>query len=101
MKRFEDFNKEDLQQLRSQICLNSIYYADYRNSFGISEKSMCDFFDSYYSYIWEIAKEEHPNMSEQEIEKIIGKYDNIETLWDWFYCYDDFDWVEYEEDEED
>lgn len=101
MKRFEDFNKEDLQQLRSQICLNSLYYADYRNSFGISEKSVCDFFDSYYSYIWEIAKEEHPNMSEQEIEKIIGKYDNIETLWDWFYCYDDFDWVEYEEDEED
>lgn len=101
MKRFEDFNKEDLQQLRSQICLNSIYYADYRNSFGISEKSVCDFFDSYYSYIWEIAEEEHPNFSENEIENIIGQYDNIDNLESWFYCYDDFDWVEYEKDEED
>lgn len=99
MKKFEDFTREDLQKLRSQICLNSIYY-DYRNSFGIRAKSMSDFFDSYYSYIWEIAEEEHPNLSEEEIEEIIGKYDNIDTLEDWHKCYDDFSWVEYEEDEE-
>lgn len=99
MKRFEDFNKEDLQQLRSQICLNSIYYADYRNSFGISEKSVCDFFDSYYSYIWEIAEEEHPNFSENEIENIIGQYDNIDTLEQWYDCFDDFDWVKYDEED--
>lgn len=99
MKKFEDFTKEDLQQLRSQICLNSIFYNDYRNSFGISEKSVCDFFDSYYSYIWEIAEEENPNLNEDEIEKIIGQYDNIDTLESWFYCYDDFDWVEYDEED--
>ena len=100
MKNFEDFNKTDLQQLRSQICLNSIYYADYRNSFGINEQSVCEFFDGYYSYIWEIAEEEHPNLSENEIENIIGQYDNIDTLESWYYCFEDFSWVEYEEDDE-
>lgn len=98
--KFEEFSKKDLQVLRSQICLNSIFYADYRNTFGLSEKSMCDFFDSYYTYIWELAKEENPNMSEQEIEKIIGKYDNIETLWDYFSYLEDFSWVEYNEEDE-
>lgn len=96
MKKFEDFTKEDLAKLRSEIVLNSIYYADYRNSFGIHEKSMCDFFDSYMDYLAELCEEDGKELSEENI----YAYDNIDNLESWYYCYDDFDWVQYEDDED-
>ena len=97
MKKFEDFTKEDLAKLRSEICLNSVFYADYRNSFGIHEKSVCDFFDSYMSYLEELCVEDNKECTEDNI----FSYDNIDNLESWYYCYDDFSWVEYEEDYED
>ena len=57
MKRLEDFSKEDLKQLRSEVVLNSIWYSDYTNSFGIKEKSVAYFFEGYNEYLCELAEE--------------------------------------------
>ena len=97
MKKFENFTTEDLQKLRSEIVLNSLYTADYCNSFGISERSVCAFFDGYMSFLEEICKEDN---KETTIENILH-YDNIDTLEVWYNCLDDFDWVEYVQENED
>lgn len=97
-KRFEDFTIEDLTKLRGDIVLNSIYTSDYNNSFGIKAHCMCAFFDGYLSYIEEIANEDgFTNWGSSEF---YDKYDTPNNLYSWYYCFDDFDWVEYEEDEE-
>ena len=62
-KRFEDFNKQDLEQLRKEIVLNSLYISDYNNSFNIDPHSVCDFFDGFISYMEELASEINPNIT--------------------------------------
>ena len=105
-KRFENFNVEDLQQLRKEIVLNSLFVSDYNNSFGISAKSVCDFFDSYMSFIWDIAHNEdnfivgYPDYGDHTYDEFFEKYDTIENLYEWYCCYESFDWVEYEVDDE-
>lgn len=101
MKFFEDFTTEDLRQLRNEIVLNSIYVSDYENSFGISAKSVSDFFDGYMDYLSELVEEEKGSKKDITIDEIFAK-DNISTLEEWYYCHDSFEWVEYDtnEDEE-
>lgn len=107
--------KEYLWPLRKEITLGSIYVDEYNNSFGISAEKVCDFFTSFVeSYceslaqedgLWdqalEIVKEQlanDPNASEQKIQNHrefeyirlqYDKYDNPETLLDWYYCFTD------------
>ena len=100
MKHFENFTKEDLQALRKEICLNSLFVSDYENSFGISAKSVCDFFDSYMSFIDEMANEDdfkYGYQSEHSFDEFFEKYDTIDNLLEWYGCYEDFSWVEYDE----
>ena len=109
MKRLEDFTSEDLAQFRSEICLNSLFYTDYENSFGINRNSASLFFDSYLSFICELAAEDgfkwdfpmngYPK-PEHSWEEFLQKYDTIDNLEDWHGCYEDFSWVEYDEEEE-
>lgn len=95
MKRIETFSKSDLIQLRKEIVLNSIYIWDYVNTFGISAKSICAFFDGYVDYLFEIAKENGDGALETFA--LFEKYDNPDNLERWYFCYDNFSWVEYEE----
>ena len=46
--------RETLLNLRMEICLCSLYYTDFRNSFGIDEHTVCDFFDGYADYLEEL-----------------------------------------------
>ena len=104
MKRFENFSIEDLQSLRNEIALNSLFVSDYNNSFGISAKSVSLFFDSYMSFIDEMAKEDgfkYGYQSEHSYDEFFDKYDTIDNLYDWYGCYESFDWVEYEDEDED
>ena len=39
--------KQELQQLRNEITLNSLYTSDYDNSFNIDARQVQDFFDGY------------------------------------------------------
>lgn len=95
MKRFEDFDENDLAKLRKEICLNSIYVADYENSFAIAPESVCAFFDGFVSFMQELAEENNEDISDSDI---FEKYDTIDNLVSWYYCYDDFSWVKYDFD---
>lgn len=97
-KRFEDLTREDLAKLRDEIVLNSLFIADYENSFGFSPKSVNCFFDSYVSFLDELA-EENGDIIEDTFE-FFDKYDTLDNLESWYNCYEEFDWVEYEEQEE-
>lgn len=68
------FKSDLLPDLRSQICLGSIYTDDYYNSYGINPSLLCDFFDSYDNWLTENNKEESP-----------------ENLVDWYLNYCDFE----------
>jgi len=82
-------NKNELQRLRNQVVLNSIYVSDYHNNMGIDEHICYAFFDGYMSYISELFYEEHPNASDKQYWDEIWNYDTIETLCDWYYgCFE-------------
>lgn len=109
MKRLENFTREDLAKFRSEISLNSMYYSDFENSFGIDRNSSMLFFDSYLSFICGLADEDgfkwdyymngYPK-PEHSWEEFLQKYDTTDNLEDWHGCYEDFSWVVYEEEEE-
>ena len=96
-KRFEDLTREDLAKLRDEIVLNSLFIADYENSFGFSPKSVNLFFDSYVSFLDELAEED--GVVIEDTFEFFDKYDTLDNLESWYNCYEDFDWVEYVEDE--
>lgn len=105
---------EYLWPLRQQIILGSLLVSDYENSFGIKPEKVCEFFTSFWdSYCEELAKED--GLWEQAVElakkRLINepdasefkrqsyqqaaylnlqyeKYDNKETLLQWYGCYD-------------
>lgn len=99
MKRFEDLTSEELWALRKEIILNSIFVADYENSFGFNSRDVSDFFDGYLSFIYELADED--GNKGLEIEELCARYDNEDNLWGWFNCFDDFSWmrIDNEDDE--
>lgn len=106
--------EEYLWELRQEITLGSLCYADYRNSFGIDERKVCDFFTSFWdSFCEELAKEDNlweevciitrdyfadeKNVSsikydlfrsETYQELFMKRYDNEETLKSWYNCFD-------------
>lgn len=56
--------KDELWVLRQEIKLGSLFYADYRNSFGIDTHPVCDFFDGYLEYL------------DQEMQATVPGYDD-------------------------
>lgn len=108
------FKAEYLWQLRKEITLGDLYVAGYQNSFGIKPERVCEFFTSFWEgYCEELAKEDglweqavksakeeyasKPNTPEWRIQECQHheyselqrqKYDNEETLIDWYNCYD-------------
>lgn len=81
--------KAELKELRSQIVLNSIYVADYRNDMGIEEHESCDFFEGYVSYLDELIKEDYPNAKDNDWSGLLENYDTIDNLWDWYCCFEE------------
>lgn len=98
MKRFEDFTREDLWRLREEVCLNSLYPADYCNSFGIDAHSCSAFFDGFVSFIEEMMEED--GISDERFFDELDKYDNADNLESWYNCFEDFSWVQYEPEED-
>lgn len=107
--------EEYLWPLRQQIMLGSLFVSDYENNFSIKPEKVCDFFISFWdSYCEELAKEDglweqavalakerlinEPDSSESKVsnyqqdaylELQRKKYDNEETLLQWYGCFDD------------
>lgn len=97
-KTFDQMTIEDLKILRGEIELNGIWLSDYENSFGFSEKSMGAFFDGYVSYIEELAEEDGYN-DWSTYEQLFEIYDTEDNLLAWYNCFDDYDWVEYDNED--
>jgi len=89
MTPLEDLSTDQLWELRKEIVLNSIFVADYRNSFGISPHSACDLFDGYVEFLNSLAEDSGvPDWT---------TLDSPEHLQEWLLCFDDLSWVQYEE----
>jgi hypothetical protein len=78
-------NKVELQELRGQITLNSLYTSDYHNSLRIEEHKVSEFFDGYASYLEELIEEDYPNAKDNDWFGLLRDYDTIDNLWSW-YC---------------
>lgn len=76
-------NKKQLKQLRKEIVLNSLYLNDYDNSFFIKNKTVCDFFDSYIEYLYELASEK--NIDDNDV---LDKLDNIDNLYNYYLSFE-------------
>lgn len=89
MKKFDELTSSELWKLRNEITLNSIYIADYENSFRFNAKDVCNFFDGFIDYLSDEAEEDGIT----DFEVALEKYDNEEFLYTWFLCFDDLSWV--------
>ena len=75
IKPFEKLTKDELWEIRQGIILNSMFYHDYENEYGIKNESLYNFFESYFSYICELADELYEN-SNIEIDAMMAVLDN-------------------------
>lgn len=82
-------NCETLWKLRKEIILNSLFIADYRNSFGIDPHVVCDFFDSYLSFLDEDMSAAIPGYDDSRFFELLPEFDTAENLWNWYGCYED------------
>ena len=55
-----DLDREQLMQLRSEICVGSCYVSDYANSFEIDSHEVCSYSEGYLSFIEECGYEDTP-----------------------------------------
>lgn len=53
-----DLDREQLMQLRSEICVGSCYVSDYANSFEIDSHEVCSYSEGYLSFIEEHGYED-------------------------------------------
>lgn len=84
MKHIKDLTASQLLRLRKEIVLNSLYLRDYENSFGIDQKEVCNFFEGYVEYLYEVAGHEDIWL---DIFDLVKEYDNKQNLQDWhFIC---------------
>lgn len=81
------WNEKTLWKLRKGIILCSLYYADYKNNFGVDIHACCDFFDSYCEYLGELMQEEAGD--NYDFFALLPKYDNSGNLYNWYGCYED------------
>ena len=95
--KFEDLHSEDLWRLRNEIVLNSLFTADYCNTFGFAPKSVQEFFDGYLDYLWELATDEHGHNT-PSLDSVLSEYDNKGNLFDYYWNSggDGYDWFEYD-----
>lgn len=78
----KNLGKTQLKRLRNDIVLNSLYIADYNNRYGIDPHDVCDFFDGYMEYLWELEKEKYGKKLDN-VEDFYKEFDNIENIWNW------------------
>lgn len=76
VKSVYELNRDELERLRGEICLGSMYYSDYENSFGIDDHQVCTFFDGYLDFLHE----------ENGVD-IDDELDNTEMLERWQNCF--------------
>ena len=69
--------KQELQKLRQQITLNSLFTSDYTNTHNIDPRQVQDFFDSWLEYCSEDIETTNDN-------DLFEKANNIDNLYDYY-----------------
>ena len=82
-------SEENLWKLRQEIPLGSLFIADYRNSFNIDPRKVCDFFDGFQEFVEEKMREDHPGFDDKDFWELLPDYDTPEQLLDWYYCFEE------------
>lgn len=85
--------RQELEKLRNEITLNSLYTDDYINSFNIDPRQVQDFFDSYLenceympNYNGDLLCDLVDTMSDNDYWNELFKIaNNMDYLWE-FYC---------------
>ena len=82
--------KQELQQLRNEITLNSLYTSDYDNSFNIDARQVQDFFDSWLEYCY-LDNEEYLSEFDgyQYYDKLFEIANNIDLLYDYYLSFEE------------
>lgn len=86
-------SKSQLWKLRQEIVLNSVFTADYENSFDIDANDVAIFFEGYFEELCEIVREE---IGDEEYNDLIFKNngnfydeilkrDTIDNLYNYYY----------------
>ena len=83
--------RQELQQLRQQITLNSLYTSDYENTFNIDPRQVQDFFDSYLENCEYIPNDNGDLLCDMDLSHndyyntLFTIANNMDYLWE-FYC---------------
>lgn len=83
--------KQELQKLRNEITLNSLYTRDYENSFNIDTRQVQDFFDGWLEYCY-LENEEYLSTlgHTQYYDELFKIANNIDLLYDYYkYMYEE------------
>lgn len=83
MKIYE-LTRSQLQELRSEIVLNSLFLKDYENSLGIEPKEAYSFFDGYVDYLYELVDKNDKGARAYDIFDVVMAKDNLNNLYDYF-----------------
>ena len=80
---------EDIKKLRREICLNSIYYDDYKNSLMLDEWEVCAFFDGYlenlgYEVEERVGEQLTNGISDDDWLKMMFELDSDDELECWY-----------------
>ena len=75
-------SKKDLQVLRNEVILNSLFISDYENSLGLNPKEVCTFFDGYVCYLEDLMLED--DCTDYNFYDNLRKYDNLDNLWNYY-----------------
>jgi antibiotic biosynthesis monooxygenase (ABM) superfamily enzyme len=79
--------REQLKDLRGQICLCSLYLSDFKNDMNIDTCKVSDFFDGYADYLEELMQEEHGKG--YNYFSLLNRYDTLDNLEGWYNCFEE------------
>ena len=87
--------KQELQQLRNEITLNSLYTSDYNNSFNIDPRQVQDFFDGYLEDCETIPNDNGDMLCDMDLsyddyyDTLFTIANNIDNLYDYYISFEE------------
>lgn len=81
------WTKENLWALRKESPLCSLFYRDYKNTFGVEIHACLDFFDGYASYLEERMAD--AGISDAMFFEHLNEFDTPDNLYDWYSCFEE------------
>ena len=87
--------KQELQQLRNEITLNSLYTSDYNNSFNIDPRQVQDFFNGYLEDCETIPNDNGDVLCDMDLsyddyyDTLFTIANNIDNLYDYYISFEE------------